>query len=302
MEHKKITLAECERAAIEVAEIIHAELIPKSVVMLYGVPRGGITPAYMVRTALVEVYGVTAIVTEEDVHADYFIDDIVDSGATRDRIMRAHPSKKFLALFKRTPDEPYYDFPWELNEDGEAVDSDIPVRLLQYIGEDVNRGGLAETPRRFLKAWGDWTSGYGVDPADVLKVFEDGAERCDEMVIVKDIPIYSQCEHHLAPFFGVAHIGYIPDSKIVGLSKLSRLADIFAKRLQVQERLTNDIAHALQKHLAPLGVAVVVECRHMCMESRGIQRQGSTTVTSSMLGTMREDDKARGEFLRLIGK
>lgn len=169
--------------------------------------------------------------------------------------------------------------------------------LLRAIGENPDRGGLLETPVRAARAWRDWTAGYEQSPEEVLKVFEDGAESCDQLVIVRDIPVYSHCEHHLAPFFGVAHVGYIPDKRIVGLSKLSRLVDIFARRLQVQERLTNQIADALQEHLQPRGVGVMVECRHLCMESRGIQRQGTSTNTTALRGAMRDDDAARGEFL-----
>lgn len=176
----------------------------------------------------------------------------------------------------------------------------IVSKLLEYIGEDPSRGGLLETPDRFLKAWEFYSSGYSQKPEDVLKVFEDGAEDYNEMVLVKDIPVYSHCEHHLAPFFGVAHVAYIPNGKIVGLSKLSRLVDVFARRLQVQERLTNQIATALWDCLNPEGSAVIIECRHMCMESRGIQRQGSTTTTSSMKGVFMEDSVARGELLSLL--
>ena len=132
-------------------------------------------------------------------------------------------------------------------EDHDKSGDDIAVRLLQFIGENPERGGLLETPKRFIKAWRQHSSGYGVDPKDVLKTFEDGAESYDEMVLVRDIPVYSHCEHHLAPFFGVAHVAYIPNGSIVGLSKLSRLVDIFARRLQVQERLTNEIADAMKE-------------------------------------------------------
>jgi GTP cyclohydrolase I len=177
---------------------------------------------------------------------------------------------------------------------------EIAVKFLEHIGEDPTRGGLHETPKRMMKAWKFWTQGYDQDPADILKVFTDGAENCDELVIVKDIPIYSQCEHHLAPFFGTASIGYIPNGKIVGLSKLSRLADIFARRLQVQERLTNQIADAMEEHLNPLGIGVVINCRHMCMESRGVQRQGSSTITSAMRGALLDNASTRQEFMGLI--
>lgn len=174
-------------------------------------------------------------------------------------------------------------------------------RLLTIIGEDPDRPGLQETPKRATKAWTDWTAGYHQNPEAVLKVFEDGAELCgDEMVIVKDIEIYSHCEHHLAPFFGCVHIAYIPNGKVVGLSKLARLADVFAKRLQVQERLTNQIANALVDHLQPLGVGVIVEAKHFCMCSRGVGKQGSTTITSALRGAIKDKPEARAEFMSLI--
>ncbi len=170
--------------------------------------------------------------------------------------------------------------------------------LRMVIGEDDARGGLLETPARVVKAWAHWTSGYRKNAADILKVFEDGAEGVSEMVVVRDIPIYSHCEHHLAPIFGTATIAYIPDGKIVGLSKLNRLADMFARRLQVQERMTNQIADALFDNLKPLGCGVVVTARHMCMESRGVC-QSSNTTTSALRGNFKDDATVRGEFLAL---
>jgi GTP cyclohydrolase I len=174
-------------------------------------------------------------------------------------------------------------------------------QLLRLIGEDPDREGLQETPLRFLKAMAEYTRGYREKPEDVLKVFEDGGEGVDEMVIVRDIPVYSLCEHHLAPFFGKAYVGYVPDKKILGLSKISRLVEVYSRRLQVQERLTNQIADALAKHLQPLGVAVVLECRHLCMESRGIKHAGSSTVTSALRGSIKKNPDTRKEFLSLIG-
>jgi len=161
------------------------------------------------------------------------------------------------------------------------------------------REGLVDTPERVRKAWEFWTSGYDKDPAELLKVFSDGAEGYDEMVVVKDIPIYSKCEHHLADIFGTATIAYIPDGRVVGLSKLSRLADMFARRLQVQERLTVQIADALNEHLQPKGVGVVLKCRHMCMESRGLCQQGHHTVTSALRGAIKEQPETRAEFLSI---
>lgn len=169
--------------------------------------------------------------------------------------------------------------------------------ILGFVGE-TEREGLKETPHRVAKAWKHWCSGYNVDIAALLKVFEDGADNYDQMVIVKDIPIYSKCEHHLADIFGTATIAYIPNGKIVGLSKLSRLADAFARRLQVQERLTSQIADALVEHLQPLGVGVVIKARHMCMESRGICQQGHHTVTTALRGVIKEQPATRAEFMQ----
>lgn len=172
------------------------------------------------------------------------------------------------------------------------------TNLLTAVDPDPLRQGIAETPARVAKAWAHWTSGYHVDIPGLLKVFEDGAENYNEMVLVKDIPIYSKCEHHLADIFGTATIGYIPSGRVVGLSKLSRLADAFARRLQVQERMTVQIADALNEHLQPRGVGVIIKARHMCMESRGICQQGHHTVTSALRGVLKEGEP-RAEFLKL---
>lgn len=163
----------------------------------------------------------------------------------------------------------------------------------------VLREGLQETPTRVTKAMAHWFSGYDADIAGILKVFEDGAENYDQMVIVKDIPIYSKCEHHMADIFGTVTIAYIPNGKIVGLSKLSRLADAFARRLQVQERLTAQIADALVEHLQPIGVGVMIKARHMCMESRGICQQGHHTMTTALRGVLKDEPDARAEFIAL---
>lgn len=162
------------------------------------------------------------------------------------------------------------------------------------------REGLRDTPARVAAAWDFWTRGYDKDPADVLKVFEDGGDGYDEMVCVANIPVYSKCEHHMADIFGNATVAYIPNGKIVGLSKLPRLVDIFARRLQVQERMTVQIADALQEHLQPVGVGVLLKCRHMCMESRGICQQGHHTVTTALRGAIKDDARARAEFMYLV--
>jgi len=173
-------------------------------------------------------------------------------------------------------------------------------QILDLVGEDKTRDGLLKTPERAAKAMQFLTSGYDSDPESILKgaLFE---EEYSEMVIVKDIEIYSLCEHHILPFFGKAHIAYIPNGKIVGLSKIPRVVDAFARRLQVQERLTHEVLHCIDKTLHPLGVAVVIEAAHMCMMMRGVQKQNSATTTSAFTGEFKNVE-TRNEFLNLIGK
>ena len=170
--------------------------------------------------------------------------------------------------------------------------------ILRAIGENPEREGLIKTPERVAKALQFLTHGYDVDAAEVLRgaMFE---EEYSQMVVVKDIEVYSMCEHHMLPFFGKAHIAYIPNGHIVGLSKIPRVVDAFARRLQVQERLTNEIRDCIQQTLKPAGVAVVMECKHMCMAMRGVQKQNSVTTTSAFTGAF-QNDVTRSEFLRLI--
>ena len=172
-------------------------------------------------------------------------------------------------------------------------------RLLSEIDEDPLRSGLRETPRRVAESLDFLTSGNRVDLDDILgkAVFEEGY---DELVVVRNITFYSLCEHHLLPFFGVAHVGYLPRGRIIGLSKIPRLVDAFARRLQVQERMTSEIAQTLQRHLEPQGVAVVLEADHLCTMMRGVEKPGNRTITSSMTGIFRRDPRTRGEFMGLI--
>jgi len=176
---------------------------------------------------------------------------------------------------------------------------DIIKQLLAGLGEDPSREGLRDTPKRVEKSLRFLTSGYATDVDAMLNNALFTVDY-NEMVIVKDIDFYSLCEHHLLPFFGKCHVAYIPNGKVVGLSKIPRLVDIFARRLQVQERLTNQIANTLREKIDPLGVAVVTEATHLCMAMRGVEKQNSVAVTSAMLGAFREDARTRSEFLNLI--
>jgi len=182
---------------------------------------------------------------------------------------------------------------------GEETIADLVRKMLALIGEDPNREGLRRTPERFEKAFRYLTSGYRQDPEKLL----NGAmfSVCyDNMVVVKDIELYSLCEHHLLPFFGKCHVAYIPNKKVVGLSKIARLVNMYARRLQIQERLTSQIAKAIEEKLSPEGVGVVVEARHLCMVMRGVEKQHSAAMTSAMLGAFRENKQTRDEFLSLI--
>ena len=178
---------------------------------------------------------------------------------------------------------------------------ELVQELLGQIGEDPQRDGLVSTPRRVATAWRDLTSVYQMNVDELLNdALFDVAY--DEMVIVKDIEIFSLCEHHLLPFFGKMHIAYIPKNKVIGLSKVARVADMFARRLQVQERLTHQVAATIQNAVDPIGVGVVCEARHLCMMMRGVEKQHSATITSSMLGDFRDNPKTREEFLSLVGR
>jgi GTP cyclohydrolase I len=173
--------------------------------------------------------------------------------------------------------------------------------LLRWAGDDPSREGLVDTPKRVAKAFEDWFSGYNQDPEEYLSRTFEEIEGYDDMVVLKDIRFESHCEHHLAPIIGRAHVGYLPTKRVVGISKLARVVEAYARRLQVQEKMNAQIANTIQKVLQPKGVAVVVEAAHQCMTTRGVHKTGVTMVTSSMLGAFRENSDTRREFLRFIG-
>jgi GTP cyclohydrolase I len=174
--------------------------------------------------------------------------------------------------------------------------------LLAWAGEDPGREGLLDTPKRVVDAYGDWFSGYAEDPEEFLRRTFEEVAGYDEMIVLRDIEFESHCEHHMAPIIGKAHVGYLPDGKVVGISKLARVVETYARRFQVQEKMTAQIARCIEDVLQPRGVAVVVEAAHECMTTRGIHKRGVSMVTSKMLGAFRDDARTRGEFLDFIGK
>lgn len=271
-----------------------------SIARVYGVPRGGSIVAGMLAQRCRKIVLIDSIE-----HADFVVDDITDSGATRERCrLEMKLGSMFIELVHKRDEGllgTWVQFPWERDGAGkdEAVEQNI-TRLLQYLGEDVDRDGLRDTPGRVVRAFVEMTSGSKQD-ADALlsRVFE---ERSDEMIVVKDIRFTSLCEHHLLPFVGTAHVCYIPTDKVVGLSKIPRVVDCFARRLQIQERLTRQIAEAMNRCLRPQGVGVVVEAFHSCMGCRGVVKPEASMITSSMLGVMRSSAEARAEFFSLIRK
>ena len=189
----------------------------------------------------------------------------------------------------------------ERNQKPSREEAEAAVRtLIAWAGDDPSREGLLETPKRVVKSYEEFYEGYDKDPKEILsKVFEE-IEGYDEIVLVKDIPLQSHCEHHMVPIIGKAHVAYLPDQRVVGLSKLARVVDMFGKRLQTQETMTAQIADTINEVLQPKGVAVVIDAEHQCMSSRGVHKHGSSTITSRMIGVFRENQKSRMEFLNLI--
>lgn len=254
----------------------------------WGVPRGGAVVAAM-----------TGRPANSPESASIIVDDIVDSGRTRARYESLYPRKRFIALFDKKEPEfqgKWIHFPWEPEpaaDIGETI-----TRQLEFIGEDAAREGLRETPARVVRAWGEMYGGYRADPEALFKTFQEGA--CHEMVVLRDIDFYSTCEHHLLPFFGHVSIGYLPRNRVIGVSKIARLVDVFSRRLQIQERMTSQIADTIGKHLDPEGVMVVCRARHLCMMARGIKKHAPEMVTSAIRGSF-ERPEVRQEFLSIIG-
>jgi GTP cyclohydrolase I len=181
----------------------------------------------------------------------------------------------------------------------EAAEDAVRV-LLRWAGDDPNREGLRDTPKRVVRAYGDWFSGYATDPAEYLRRTFEEVAGYDELIVLRDIEFESHCEHHMAPIIGRAHVGYLPSDRVVGISKLARVVEAYARRFQVQEKMTAQIAHTIQVVLAPRGVGVVIEAAHECMTTRGVHKTGVSMVTSQMLGSFRDDARTRDEFMKII--
>lgn len=269
---------------------------------IFGIPAGGILPAFVIAQIL------ELPLVEEPEMGTLIVDDLIDSGNTLKPYIDEGYDCAVVYRKKSSPEiESYYCHEFEdewinlPHEKKEIPIEENVVRLLQFIGEDVNREGLIDTPKRYIKALQELTSGYKMKVEDILTTFDN--EDYDEMVLLRNIEFTSLCEHHILPFSGKAHIAYIPNKRIVGISKLARILDIYSKRLQNQERITHQITTALQDHLSPLGVAVVIEASHFCMKCRGVMKQNSSMVTSKMTGAFLEKDNlARQEFLSLISR
>lgn len=259
-------------------------------IVIYGIPRGGINVAQ-----LLTEQSINFCLTDNPEKAHIFVDDLIDSGSTLARYKSLYPHKPFYVLYEKHMNE-WVVFPWEIGE--EAGPEENIRRLLEYIGEDPNREGLIETPKRILKAYDRLFGGYRQNAQDLMKVFEDGA--CNEMVILKNIRFYSTCEHHMLPFFGVAHVAYIPNGKVVGVSKLARLVDMYARRMQIQERIGTQVVDTLMQLLNAKGAACVIRAQHMCMTSRGVENQTAEMVTSALRGAFLENVQTRMEFMQMI--
>jgi GTP cyclohydrolase IA len=259
---------------------------------VYGVPRGGISIAIMV--AMKSNLRLLSSLEGIDPDRVLVVDDIIDSGATKQK----YHQYDFWALWNKQYDGgSWVEFPWEVMQN-ESPAEDSVTRILQAIGENPIREGLLETPKRVVKSWDTLYAGYSQKPEDFIKTFD--SDGYDEIVLLKDIEIYSMCEHHMLPFIGKAHVAYIPDKKVLGISKLARIVETYARRLQIQERLANQVTDCLMQYLQPKAAACIIEAQHLCMLMRGVQKQNSIMVTSSLKGVFLTNQSAREELMRLI--
>ena len=289
----------CDQMALAITKQIStcSKRKPKRI-YVYGVPRGGIPVASLLIHSMWKLFKIEVRLlinfTEEDDEV-YIVDDIIDTGRTREKYCHF----PFFTLVDKTSEDSdgWFVFPWERMQNEDGPENNV-IRMLEYIGEDPNREGLKETPERVIRSYDKLYSGYKQHPKDVMKVFKD--DDCDELVLLKGIEFHSTCEHHMLPFHGEAHIAYIPDGKVVGVSKLARILEIYTRRLQIQERIGEQVTTALMMELEPKGAACILEASHMCMTSRGVEKQHSIMVTSSLVGVFRENIETRNELMNMI--
>jgi len=254
---------------------------------VWGIPRGGAIVAGLARR-----YGAVVVGTPQE--AEFALDDVIDSGATA-KSVKAQYGLSTLAIVDKIAEgiDSWVHFPWE--EPPETEMADHVTRMMQYWGEQTGRDGLIKTPERVVRSWDELYVGYKLNADDVLTWFEDDT---DEMIVVKNITFYSTCEHHLLPFFGTINVGYIPNGRILGASKIGRVAHVYSRRLQVQERLARQIGQSLEDHV--LGVAVNIQAQHFCMMARGINQDTSRLVTNYLTGYFRDRPDTRAEFFAAV--
>lgn len=279
----------------------------KRKLLIYGIPKSG----SIVASHLAASEPSFLVVVYQPEKADCFVDDIIDTGTTQERYCERY-GKKTYALYGKgrqkncivqVPRTTWVEFPWEQEDITRKEHQDFIVRLLEELGEDANREGLRDTPARFLKAWREMTAGYtmditlkGMESSDLLSPADTHG-----MVVAHDIAFHSLCEHHLLPFVGKVHVGYLPDHHLIGHSKIPRIVEMYARRLQVQERIGQQICDTLEEVLQPRGIGVIVEASHFCMMMRGVKKESARIITSHLKGAFKDDPRTRQEFLTLIG-
>lgn len=299
MEKAILTWDDIEEFSDSVALSICKEIHDNSFVNIYGVPRGGVYAALAVKSSIEGKHNKKCYITNTPQEADFIIDDIVDSGKTKQNHLDLYDLPFYALIDKKNSvlENKWVVFPWEQTNQENGPEENVR-RIIEYIGEDPNREGLIETPKRVVRSFEKLYGGYAQNPQDILKTFTEGA--CDEIVLLKGVELYSTCEHHMLPFYGKAHIAYLPDGKVVGVSKLARLLEIYARRLQIQERLGQQVTEALDTYLKPKGSACIIEAQHFCMTSRGVEKQNSIMITSSLTGAFRDNVNTRNELMSLI--
>ena len=289
-------------------DILVSKLPKNKYSYIYPIPTG----AYPVAVRLSERLKlplISSFIDIIDTDQVLIVDDVIDSGETLMSLFKTYPMIEkcdVAALFQKESARVktiYFSktlinwvvFPWD--NDQADIKNNV-TRVLQYIGEDVQRDGLLDTPTRVVKSWDKLFGGYKQDPKKLMKEFDNPGY--DEMVLLKDIEFYSTCEHHIQPFFGKAHIAYVPGNKVVGISKLSRLLEVYTRRLQIQERIGEQVTDFLMKEMGALGAACILEAQHFCMVARGVEKHGAVMSTSSIKGCFRNDAKARSELMSLV--